>query len=85
MQYRDGPAMDKVPGLDQAFTIDLIVKDDLVDVCVGNRRTLLNRHSANGDRLFLFVRNGEVTFDDIKVRPLVSRPKPRNIQPSTER
>jgi hypothetical protein len=80
LQYRDGPALDKVPGLDQAFTIDLIVKDDLVDVCVGNRRTLINRHSANGDRLLLFVRNGEVTFDDIKVRPLLSRPKPRNFQ-----
>jgi hypothetical protein len=72
LQYRNGPGLEKVSGLDKEFTIDLIVKDDLVDVCVANNRTLIHRQDANGDRLFLFVRKGEVTFDDIRVRPLLA-------------
>jgi hypothetical protein len=38
------------------------------------RHTLTNRHSANGDRLFFFVRNGEMTLDEIQIRPLLSQP-----------
>ena len=73
---QDGPALDQVAGLDNEFTIDMVVKDDLVDVCVDNRRTLINRQSSDGDRLYLFVRNGEVAFDDVQVRPLHSQPAP---------
>ncbi len=75
MQYGDGPAMDNVPGLDREFTIDMIVTGDLVDVCIDHRRTLLNRTSATGKRLYFFARSGEVKFDDIQVRPLNSQPK----------
>ena len=66
--------MDGIPDLDKEFTIDMIVKDNFVDVCVGNRRTLINGGSANGDRLFFFARNGEVEFEDIEVRPLACQP-----------
>ncbi|MGA2656095.1 MAG: hypothetical protein ABSH34_01120 [Verrucomicrobiota bacterium] len=45
-----GAALDHVPDLDKQVTVDLIVKDGLVDVCVGNRRTLISRNSQTGDR-----------------------------------
>jgi beta-fructofuranosidase len=56
-----------VAGLDNDFTLDIIVKNDFVDTCIDNRRTIITRFSdtLKGDRLFLFVSNGEVTFEDI--------------------
>jgi hypothetical protein len=62
-----------VEGLDRPFTLDVIAKDDILDVCVDDRRTLVVRATpgVNGDRLFLFVQNGEVRFEALDVRPLV--------------
>jgi hypothetical protein len=57
-------------GLDRPFQLDLIVRDDLVDACIDNRRTVLRRQPAQGDRLFLFANQGDVVFEDISVRPL---------------
>ncbi len=66
-------AIDGVTGLDQPFTLDLIVKDDLVDACIDNRRTLItcNRTKATGDRLLFFVSQGEIHLDEVRLRPLV--------------
>jgi hypothetical protein len=62
-----------VGGLDQAFELDLIVKDDFVDACIDSRRTLISRRPdrPQGDRLFFFADGGEVVFENITVRPLV--------------
>jgi hypothetical protein len=76
---RHGVSMEQVTGLDQETTIDMIVKDDLVDVCVGEHRTLLQRQTSQGDRLFFFVRQGEVSFEDIEVRPLLDQPAPGTV------
>ena len=57
-------------GLDRPFILDLIAKDDLVDACIDGRRTILKRQAAQGDRLFLFANQGEVSFEEISVRPL---------------
>ena len=62
-----------VMGLDQPFDLDVIVKDDFVDVCINNRYTLFHQRPddySNGDRLFFFVRKGSVKFEAISVRPL---------------
>jgi beta-fructofuranosidase len=68
-------AIGGVTGLDKPFTLDLIVKDDLVDACIDNRRTIItrNRSKLSGDRLFFFVDHGEVTFEKIQVRPLLEK------------
>jgi beta-fructofuranosidase len=60
-------------GTDQSFTLDLIVKDDLVDACIDNRRTIITRNHAKltGDRLFFFANHGEVSFEDVRVQPLL--------------
>ena len=64
-------AIGAVSGLNQPFILDMIVKDDLVDVSIDNRHTLIARNQAkiNGDRMFLFVNYGEVIFEDVTVRP----------------
>jgi len=60
-----------VEGLDSPFTLDIIAKDDIIDVCIDNRRTLVNRVSeSHGDRLFFFCQNGDVTFESIEIRPI---------------
>ena len=61
-----------VTGLDIDFSLDIIVKNDFVDACIDNRRTIITRYSdkLEGKRLFFFVSNGEVTFEDIQIRPL---------------
>jgi hypothetical protein len=65
-------SLKNVAGLDRPFALEVIVKDDFVDVCIDNRHTLFLRRDdfAQGDRLFFFVRKGAVKFDSIKVRPL---------------
>ena len=65
-----------IPGvrdIDKSFTLDLIVKDDLIDACIGNRRTIITRNltKLTGDRLFFFVQDGKATFDEIRVQPLI--------------
>ena len=63
-------AISHVKGLDGPFTVDLVVKDDIVDACIDDRRTIIQRHKADGDRLFLFARGAEVVFESVVVRPL---------------
>jgi len=62
----------KVTGIDQPFTLDMIVKDDFVDTCIDSRRTLISRRSdrPRGNRLFFFAERGEVLFKDVTVRAL---------------
>ena len=61
-----------VEGLDRPFTLDVIAKDDILDVCIDDRRTLVIRVTdrLDGDRLFFFAQNANVTFEDLSVRPL---------------
>jgi hypothetical protein len=65
-------AIENVENLDRPFRLDVIVKDDIIDVCIDQRRTMITRRDPqpDGDRLFLFAREADVTFDEIVVRPL---------------
>jgi hypothetical protein len=47
------------------------VADDIVDVCIDDRRTIIGRHTGHGDRLFFFVRNGQVVISNLEIRPLL--------------
>ncbi len=38
-------AIDPVAGLDAEFTLEIILKDDLIDMCVNGRTCLINRCS----------------------------------------
>ena len=62
-----------VQRLDQPFTLDIIVKGDLIDTCIDGRKTMITRRlpEPDGNRLFFFARDGEVVFESIAVRPLL--------------
>ena len=65
-------ALSEIEGLDKPFTLDIVVTGTIIDACIDNRHTIIRRYyPEKGDRLFFFARNGEVTFEDISVRPLV--------------
>ncbi len=62
-----------VAGLDRTFTVDIVMTEDIIDVCVDNRRCLCTRlPERRGDTLGLFSVFGEVTFNQIEVRPLTA-------------
>ncbi|MDD4269141.1 MAG: hypothetical protein PHN77_13025 [Thermoguttaceae bacterium] len=65
-------AIEDVDGLDRPFQLEIIVKDDIIDTCIDQRRTMITRRDPepDGDRLFFFARDGEVRFEEISVRPL---------------
>ena len=65
-------AIDHVEGLDCPFVLDIVMKDDIFDVCIDNRRTIIKRcPNLRGNRLFFFAQNSKVTFDSIEIRPLL--------------
>jgi beta-fructofuranosidase len=57
-----------VTGLDRPFDLEVVLKDDIADVCIDNRRTLIARlPHLDGDRLFIAARDGGVTFEGLRV------------------
>ncbi len=60
-----------VAGLDQPFEFELVVKRNLVDLCVDGRRTLVARLAVDGPKLAFFAHNADVTYEQIQLRPLV--------------
>ncbi|HPS00008.1 MAG TPA: glycosyl hydrolase [Candidatus Sumerlaeota bacterium] len=63
-------ALYNVTGLDRPFEFEMLVKGDVVDVCVDNRRTLVARLPVKETGLFAFAQNAEVEFESIEVKPL---------------
>ena len=64
-------SLEDVDGLDKPFTVEVIIKEDMIDICIDNRRTMLSRvNELKGDRLFFFAQDSDVTFENIDVRPL---------------
>ena len=71
MGEESGHAIHHVEGLDHPFTLEIILKDDIVDVCIDNRRTIIGRYKGHGDRIFFFAQNADVLFDSVEIRPLL--------------
>ena len=62
-----------VEGLDRPFSLEIVLYEDLIDVCVDGRRCIVNRcPDRQGDRLFLFAHAGSVTVTDLKIEPLAA-------------
>ena len=60
-------------GLEGPRSIDMIVKDGIVDVCIDRRYTLIARSPGSvGNHLCFTVYNGEALFEAIQVRPLIA-------------
>ena len=75
-----------VIGLDRAFHLDIIIRNDFVDACIDSRRTIISRRPdrPQGDRLFFFANGGEVRFGDVTVRPLEEGPRLQGLQSEVE-
>lgn len=60
-----------VDGLGQPCDVEIVATGDIIDVCVDNRRCIVNRlPELHGDWLYLFAHNAEVTFTNICIEPL---------------
>jgi hypothetical protein len=60
-----------VDGLDQPFRVEIVLKDDIIDVCIGNRRLIVDRcPERRGDYLFCFAQDATITIANLEVRPL---------------
>jgi len=71
-------AITDVKDLDKPFKLEIITrKDRIIDVCIDERRTIINRVSSiEGDCLFFFAKNGNVSFENIEMRPLLHKDHP---------
>lgn len=60
-----------VKGLDRRIRVDIIVKEDIIDVCIDGRRCIVNRvPQAKGDFLWFYAKHGKVKFTGVRVRAL---------------
>lgn len=60
-----------VEGLEHPFELEVVVFGDIVDVCIGGHRCLVDRLSELvGKRLFFFCVSGAVRFQDISITAL---------------
>jgi hypothetical protein len=65
-------AIAPVTGLDAPFTLEIILKEDLIDLCLNERYCLINRcPETNGELLTFFCHAGSLLLEEITVRPLV--------------
>lgn len=61
--------IESVEGLNTKIAIDIIMKDDIIDVSVAGRRCIINRTpDQKGNYLLLFAKHGKVLFRSIEVR-----------------
>lgn len=64
--------MEGVDGLDKKIKIDIVMKDDIIDVCIDGKRCMVNRMpESKGEYLWLYARQGIVKFSNIKVFPIL--------------
>lgn len=66
-----GAEIESVKGLNEKLSVTIIMKGDIIDVCIDNKRCIVNRQPEyKGDVLWLYARQGAVSFNNIKVAPL---------------
>lgn len=57
-----------VKDLDKTVNVDLILKDEFIDMNVNGKRSIINRlPEKKGDRLFFFLKNGKAKFKNIVI------------------
>lgn len=74
VEVTKGATLNEVSGLQEPLTVELFLKDDMLDVCLNGRHTLASRVTKGfGDKLVLFSEGGETRFGALVVHPLVER------------
>jgi len=60
--------IEAVEGLNNTISLDIIMKDDIIDVDIDSRRCIINRcPGQKGDQLWFYAKHGKVHFNSIKV------------------
>jgi hypothetical protein len=60
-----------VQGLDQPFALEIVLWDDIIDVCIDSRRTLIDRcPGRRGTKVLFYAEDSEVTFDVVEIAAL---------------
>ena len=60
-----------VDGLDKKVRVQIIMKGDIIDVCVGNKRCIDDRlYEQKGASLGFYAKHGTVDFGSIRIEPL---------------
>ena len=57
-----------VEGLDRPFTLEIILREDIIDVCIDSRRTLIDRcPEQHGDRILFYGQDSDVVFEGVEI------------------
>lgn len=66
----DDAYIEAVEDLDKPLDIEIRMKDDIIDVCIDNRRCLVNRlPQQKGNTLRLYAKQGKVVIKNIRIYP----------------
>lgn len=66
-------SIENVAGLDASYTVEIVCTGEIVDVCIGGRRCLINRlPEPIGGALSLSLSAGQLAISGLEVRPIVS-------------
>ncbi|HVU58636.1 MAG TPA: family 43 glycosylhydrolase [Puia sp.] len=66
-----GSSIRAVEGLDRKMTVQIVMKGDIIDVCIGGKRCIVNRlYEQKGALLGFFAKHGTAAFSRIRVSPL---------------
>ena len=61
-----------VDGLDRPFVLEIVLKDDIIDVCIDRRRTLIGRcPEQRGDRMIFYGQDSDVAFEVVEIAALL--------------
>jgi beta-fructofuranosidase len=64
-------SIETVEGLNNTISVDIIMIGDIIDVCVNNRRCIVNRcPEQKGNQLWLYAKQGNVNFKSVKISEL---------------
>ena len=60
-----------VAGLDRPFTLEVVLWDDIIDVCIDGCRTLIDRcPERRGTKVVVYAEDSEVTFEMVEITAL---------------
>ncbi len=60
-----------VQNMNKPFSVEIIMKGDIIDVCVGGERCIINRlPERKGDVIWFYAKHGNVIFRNIQVFPI---------------
>jgi len=66
--------IEAVDGLEGPVKLDIVIRNGIIDVCIDNKRTIVNRtYEQQGKYLYLYAKHGKVAFKSILIRPLLEK------------